>query len=245
MLVAVASAVAQGERSFEPYATFFLGNSAYQAGRYDEAAGQYRRVVEAGFESGALYFNLANAELRSGRIGAAILDYERARRLLPRDPDVRANLGYALEQAGVEPPAPPLWRRVAFPLAARLATAELAPVVALLWIVFWGTLAVALVVAPTRPMWRRAAWAAGLLLVFFAANLAVRLWDTELTRTAVVTAGGETAVRFEPAESGTEHFRAREGDMLVVGGENGGWYRVERADGRRGWIPAAGVGLVN
>jgi uncharacterized protein YgiM (DUF1202 family) len=83
------------------------------------------------------------------------------------------------------------------------------------------------------------------LLVLFASNLAVRAWDTEWTRTAVVTAGGVTAVRFEPAESGTEHFRAREGDMLVVGAESGGWYQVERPDGRRGWIPQAAVGLVN
>jgi hypothetical protein len=83
------------------------------------------------------------------------------------------------------------------------------------------------------------------LLLLFASNLAVRAWDTEWTQSAVVTASGETAVRYEPAESGTEHFRAREGDMLVVGGESGGWYRVERSDGLRGWIPQAAVVVVN
>ena len=211
----------------------------------DEAVDQYRRVAVAGFESGALYFNLANAELKSGRIGAAVLDYERARRLLPRDPDVRANLGYAIEQAGVELPEPPLWKRLAFPLASRLATGEMAAIVGVLWIVFWGILALSLVVVRGRPLWRRAAWIVGVLTFFLASNLAVRAWDTEWTRAAVVTASGESAVRFEPAESGTEHFRVREGDWLVVGGESGGWYRVQRPDGRRGWIPQAAVGVVN
>jgi tetratricopeptide (TPR) repeat protein len=244
LLASMSSGAAEDARPFEPYAVFFQGNTAYREGRYDDAIREYQQVVDAGYESGSLYFNLANAEFKSGRIGAAVRDYERARRLLPRDPDVRANLRYAIEQAGVDPVEPPLWKRIAFPLAGALTTGELAPIIALLWLAFWATLAVALIVAPLRPAWRRVAWAMGLLLAFFASNLAVRVWDSELTRRAVVTAGGETAVRFEPAESGTEHFRAREGDLLVVGGESGDWYRVERGDGRRGWIPSGALGLV-
>ena len=46
-------------------------------------------------QDGRLYYNLGNACFKSGKLGEAILWYERARRLLPHDEDIEANLRFA------------------------------------------------------------------------------------------------------------------------------------------------------
>ena len=50
---------------------------------------------ESGLESGELHYNLGNAWFRLGELGPAILHYERARRSMPRDDDLAANLALA------------------------------------------------------------------------------------------------------------------------------------------------------
>ena len=51
--------------------------------------------------SAAVLFNLGNARLQAGQPGEAILDYERARWLAPRDVDIAANLHLARQRAGL------------------------------------------------------------------------------------------------------------------------------------------------
>lgn len=73
---------------------FQQGNTFYEQENYQEAIARYRAILSSGIENGYVYYNLGNALLKSQRIGEAILHYERARRLLPRDEDVAFNLQY-------------------------------------------------------------------------------------------------------------------------------------------------------
>jgi SH3-like domain-containing protein len=57
----------------------------------------------------------------------------------------------------------------------------------------------------------------------------------------VITAGGDTAARFEPAENGTLHFTLKEGSLVRVLEARAGWVQVARCDGRRGWVEQQAV----
>lgn len=74
---------------------FQEGNRLYEAGQYAAAAAQYQQILQAGIRNGAVYYNFGNALLKEHRVGEAILAYERAKRLLPRDDDAAFNLAYA------------------------------------------------------------------------------------------------------------------------------------------------------
>ncbi len=71
------------------------GNRLYQEGDFEEALASYLRLVEAGFESGEVYYNIGNTYFKLADLARSILYYERARRLLPGDADVQANLDLA------------------------------------------------------------------------------------------------------------------------------------------------------
>ena len=73
---------------------------AYGEGRYADAARLYDNLTRRGHAATEVFFNLANAHLRDGRLGPAVLNYRKAWRLAPRDPDIGANLRLALQAAG-------------------------------------------------------------------------------------------------------------------------------------------------
>lgn len=241
VLCAGALVSAAGADEATPQTAFFQGNQAYAAGRYDDAIRAYELVREAGLESGALEFNLGNAFVKDGQLARAIASYERARRLLPRDPDAQANLAYARELAQVPDEPTPLWKRLAFPFAARATGSELAVVAALCWWSFWLLLAARVLLPQRRLGLGRLAGVAVAGYLIVAGSLGARLAQVELRDTAIVTARGGTSVRFEPSATGTEHFPAAPGTALDVTESRDDWLQVRRADGRRGWIPRDAV----
>ncbi len=77
---------------------FFKANQLYKEGRFEDAAKDFSELVHSRPGNGHLYYNLGNAFFRMGRIGHAILNYERALVLIPRDADLNFNLRYARNQ---------------------------------------------------------------------------------------------------------------------------------------------------
>lgn len=86
---------AGGVRGQTPEQLFQQGNLMYQQGRLQEAREAYQKLLASGYVAGEVYYNLGNTCYRSGDIGNAILNYERARRYLPNDDDLRHNLQLA------------------------------------------------------------------------------------------------------------------------------------------------------
>lgn len=93
--------LAVGPASAAPETPFERANHQFEAGKFQVAADIYREVLDQDGASAAVLFNLGNCEQRLGRYGPAILAYERARLLAPRDPDIAANLGLARKAATV------------------------------------------------------------------------------------------------------------------------------------------------
>lgn len=90
----IAAAVASGPAELE------RANTLYASGRYEEAAEQYVSLVDSGHKSSDVFYNLGNALFREGRLGHAVLAWETALSLNPRDGDAAANIGIALRGAG-------------------------------------------------------------------------------------------------------------------------------------------------
>lgn len=70
-------------------------NQLYEMGEFSLAAQGYQQLIDQGFSDAALFYNLGNAFYKQNDYGRAILNYLRARRLAPRDADIRANLKMA------------------------------------------------------------------------------------------------------------------------------------------------------
>ena len=91
-------AMVQAKTGTSSVEQFFEANQAYKNDQFQQASGGYIRLIENGHENGHLYYNLGNTYFRLGDIGRAILYFERARLLIPRDGDLSFNHSHVRNQ---------------------------------------------------------------------------------------------------------------------------------------------------
>lgn len=206
---------------------FTAAKSAYDAGKFEEAAAQYRKILADGNFSSELFFNLGNAEFKQGSVGAAVLSYRRAWTLAPRDPDIRANLGFTLERANASGPELSLPARA----LTRVSESEWA-----LLAVASNWLAAALVVAWLLGFRRagvlRAAGALALLGVLAVAGI---LQWRSLRALPELVIQEKTQALFGPFGEATRKFELPEGSIVREISREGEWVNV-RAGGETGFV---------
>ena len=103
--------------SYAQQDTFQAAENAHASGLYQNAIDLYEQLIAEPFNQPELYFNLGNAAYKKGDLALAIKSYRRAQYLAPRDPDIRANLRYALDAAGAPIPETSRFTRLFFSLS--------------------------------------------------------------------------------------------------------------------------------
>ena len=234
LLVAPCAAQAQQE-------LFAEGNRLYQTGDYASALDAYLRVYDAGFESGALFYNVGNAYFKEGDHARAILFYERAARLLPSDEDVRANLRLARASTRDDvTPLPRFWLLDVVQWWVDLVPSPLLEwLVSLFWLVTGGGVVVRLLVGGEGVRRRsvRVALLTGTLAIVLGVNLGARELGLLRPEEAVIIAA-EVSVRSAPSDDpNLTLFSLHEGTKVRLDRTPEGWAEVVLEDGRVGWIP--------
>ena len=230
ILAATALAAPEGDARFER--TFADAARAYDANQLPEAIRGWQALVDEGQALPEVLFNLGNAHYRNGDLGEAILAYRRAQRLAPRDPDIRANLGFAAQSAGIVLPARP-------PLAALLLDFSRKEWLGFGSACFW-LLALALAAWIAWPRFRfvsrPASAVLAALLLLALAGLGLHR-DLRRTPECVVMARDQKVLS-SPLETSTPLIALPEGALVRRLDERGTWCEI-RYDDTRGWLPAA------
>lgn len=179
--------------------------------------------------SAAALYDLGNAAARAGRPAEAILEYERARLLAPRDADIRANLHYVREQAGLPQP-------VGFTQYARLGNPNL---------LFWlGTIGIALAGASfllRRLTTKRGVFvaAAALGAALTALSIADAIATAPMLRAAVVMQAADAAA--SPVGAAEPLFTLPPGDLVRSVDAHGNFVLVRDLQNREGWVPRSAL----
>lgn len=92
LLLPASTLLAEVQQHHSPAAIFERANSAYNAGNASQAILLYEEIVHHHGLSAPLLYNLGNSYAQTGQTGKAVLNYERALRMAPGDPDITANL---------------------------------------------------------------------------------------------------------------------------------------------------------
>jgi len=74
---------------------FDKGNAEYAKSQYKEALVAYQQLINEGYQSAAVYYNMGNAEYKLADIPSALLYYEKAHKLNPGDEDINVNIHFA------------------------------------------------------------------------------------------------------------------------------------------------------
>ncbi|MFI5163003.1 MAG: tetratricopeptide repeat protein [Sphingobacteriales bacterium] len=228
----------------QAHALFLQGNAFYTIAQYSNALNAYHKLLDEGYQSTAVYFNMANAYYKNGDIPSAILYYEKAHKLSPGDEDINFNLKYAnLKTADKVEAAPEFflnrwWKRVilAFPLRVLSAWSIIFVLLAS------GTLVVYFF-ANSVPV-KKTSFSISVILFFlgitsvFMASRQASYFDDH--RGAIVFSGIVT-VKNGPVEQSGILFVIHDGTRVDILDNNNGWLKIRLANGNEGWIHQSDV----
>jgi tetratricopeptide (TPR) repeat protein len=77
------------------HALFEKGNQQYAKAKYQDAVQSYQQILNSGYQSAVVYFNMGNAYYKLDDIPSALLYYEKAHKLAPGDEDINVNIQLA------------------------------------------------------------------------------------------------------------------------------------------------------
>jgi len=222
---------------------FQEANTSYRTGDYAKAAGLYESLVKEEPRVAAFYYDLANTYVRLGKLSLAILNYEKALRLDPRNQDIRENLRYTRGLLEYRVEDTRNWYLKATEAVLKYAAEREIYIVVLAILcvflaggilyflngrgVFWNP-------------WQRFVFIVLLLAVAVAVGKQVQ---SNVIRDAIVMQK-ECEARYGPSEHDQVAFKMGEGIKVFVMDRREDWSRVILTNGESGWVKDSDIAEV-
>jgi len=239
---AITAYTAENETKPDENRLFYTGGVYYEKKDYEKAIENYAAAMKLGLESGNLYYNTANAYLKTGRYGYAILYYEKAKRLIPQDGDMKSNLIYARSMA---PGSEAVTKEG---LAEKIINAPFGGInlnaMAITALIIYMLTVICAIFFMLNPYYaKKFRIIFALLFIAFlwsTAAFTMRYYEDEVLKKGVTVVKSAEA-RFEPIDDSSSYFKIQEGDEVIVMNTRDGWRRVKRSDGKIGWVSESAV----
>lgn len=225
-----------------------LADSAYINGDFATAASLYEQLLAGDKEATELYYNLGNSYYKTGDIGHAILNFERALLLNPGDQDARFNLKMA--QAKTIDKVEDVPEIFFISWGKSLIDMQSANSWAICGIVFFVLFIVALYffIFSKNITLKKVGFFGGLffLVVVVSANLFAAYQKGRLeNRESAIIMQPSVTVRSTPSESGTALFLIHEGHKVGIKDNSmKSWKEIKLEDGKVGWVPATAIEII-
>ena len=213
---------------------------SYEAGQYEQAIREYNLPLDQGLESGPLYFNLGNCFLKKGELGRAILNYERAKRLIPLDSDLDSNLKYARLLSGNNQQSD----RGTVLLDRWFEWVSIDGLTLLLSALY--TVSILLLMAgislPKMRRWVRGAFP--ILVILSLLSLLGLAGKISLSGEEAVILDKRVEAKIQPFDRAPVSFMLEEGTKVRVLQSSRDWVKVRLSKEKTGWVKASGLELI-
>jgi len=226
---------------------FSNGNQAYEKGNYDQAVKLYSQIIQRKTVNGYVYFNLANAYFKKGEIARAVLFYEKAKKILPRDKDIQQNLEYALERTKdkFEPGKTSILFSILKSIHDYLSLNEWTILVAVLFQSLCLIIIFRMLIRSSilRDLSFYSIVSITFLLIVSILFFSFNITSSQYTTRAVVMVK-KAEIRSGPANSYTTLLNVHAGSRMQIVQERKDWFQVKFVTGYAGWIPKESVQII-
>ena len=222
-------------------------NEYYKNNRYQLAIEEYNKLLLDGFEGTSLYYNLGNAHYRLGKVGYAILYYEKAFKLSPNDEDVTHNLALAkLNLKDKVDTLPPffifnLWEGI-------LAAFSVTGWTIIVYIIFILVLIVFVVYFFSRSVTeQRISFFTGIgltVILLLTISLLIVKMNKEFNTKDGIIIETSVIVKSSPDYSSKDSFQIHEGLKVRIEDNVDDWVKIRLDDGKIGWITEKSLGII-
>jgi hypothetical protein len=221
-------------------------NKLAMDGQNAEAINTYNYILGEGYESAELYYNLGYCHYKSGKLGPAILNFERAKRLNPSDEDTQYNLEQAYEMTDKMQKLTPIFIFRWWDSFRNITNSD---GWAVIFIVFFVLVlaGVAMFLFANSVAMRKVGFFAGLILTVLAIGaltISINQRNEVVNSKAAIIMSSSVTLSTSPDKNGTQMVVLHEGTHVVILSTIGDWSEVRLDDGNVGWIKSQDIEVI-
>lgn len=219
-------------------------NKEYSEGLYNNAIENYLKLVESGYESQKLYYNLGNAYFKINEMAPAILFYEKAKKLDPNDSDIDFNLNIAISKIPDKIESVPVlfyvrwWNSIY-----NLFSSNTLAIICLA--TFFITLVlIAIFFLSNIVIYRKLSFWFGILFFVFSITsfiLSYQKHNSFSSKQQAIIFSPTITIKSSPNQNSVDLFVMHEGSKVQIIQHLGEWYEIRIANGSIGWLKASDV----
>ncbi|HEX9970624.1 MAG TPA: tetratricopeptide repeat protein [bacterium] len=218
---------------------FDQANKLYQQENYEQAIEKYLEIQNSGYESWQLYYNLGNSYYKTRQFGRAILNFERALKLNPKNEDIQFNLELANLSVVDKIISPPQFiTTTLFSDLKKLWGIQTLTFLALGFYLILALIIIMKIISRRRAVQRilnLVLVPAVIVFLLIALTFVTRVNDSSTSRYAIILAD-KIDVLSSPGAQATELFSLHEGLKFKVEEIRDDWAKIRLADGKVGWV---------
>ncbi len=226
---------------------FEKANEFFQNQNYTEAISTYEEILNSGVESGEIYFNLGNAYYKSGNLPKAILNYERAKLILPHDKDIAYNLEMANSQITDKLETVGEFFLISWFKNFRNKTKSDTWAIISMVSFALGLLLIGFFLYSKSRTFKQISFYIGIFLIticIISFSFSAKQKKMLTQRNSAIIFEPSVTIKSSPSVSGTELYILHEGTKVKILESVGNWYRIQISDGNDGWLPISTVEII-
>jgi tetratricopeptide (TPR) repeat protein len=242
LIVALTQVIVLNLFAFDADKLISEANSAYNQGLYDSALATYQMVIDEGYESGELYYNIGNAYYKNNDIANAILYYEKAKKILPNDENIEYNLSIANSMIvdKIEK-VPELFYEKWWSFFYNILDADTGAVLLLVIFALFVFSLGFFIIAKTRKKRKLSFY---ITLIFFlltllSGALTIQKYNSALEHKEAIVYDPSVTVKSSPTQNAVDLFVIHEGTKVQVIDRIESWTEIKIRNGSVGWLPSS------
>lgn len=223
-------------------------NTLYHNGDYAGAIAVYESIIETGYVSSKLYYNLGNAYFKDNSIGKAIVNYNRAQRMAPSDEDIKYNLAVANSYIKDRVDDVPEFFLSSWTKKLRVSLSSNVWAVISLAVLACALGCVLVYMLSQKKGLRKAGFFMTIVFaVLFVMSITFSVKEKRklVNASEAIVVASAVSVRSSPDGSSKELFIIHEGTKVDVLGRFGSWTEIMIPYGDKGWLLEGSIELID
>ncbi len=227
--------------------TIAEANKAYDDGLYNQSIELYQAVIDSGYTSTELYYNLGNAYFKLKDIPSAILYYEKAKKTAPKNEDILFNLNIAKTRIVDRiDEVPELFYIKWWKSFVNLFSLNTWTILSLISFSIIFVCATVFFISRNTNLRKFSFWF-GILIIFFSFisfTISYQKYFEYREQHEAIIFTPTITVKSSPNQNSIDLFVIHEGTKIEIIDKVEGWYEIRIANGSVGWLPAHAIKMI-
>lgn len=228
----------------KPEELLIKANTLYNESAYDSAAVVYESIINKGYSSATLFYNLGNTYYKMGNYPLAIYYYEKSLKLDPKNEDTKHNIEIA--QAFISDKIESVPEFFVKTWSKNISNAFSIDTWSVITLVIFGVLLICLFfyfTAKTRVL-KKSMFFSGLLLIIMTIcsfSITVKKYNYIKSQNEGIIITPTITVKSSPSSSSVDLFVLHEGSKVKILDHTDNWDKIKIANGSIGWLPSSTI----